>query len=80
MTSLSLADVHGAELHEGSVVVDVKGAPHVIHHFAEYPGRFIGDHARVAYYTDGSEATVADHQRYHVHRVNESSVMVHPSS
>jgi hypothetical protein len=78
MTSLTLADVQGAELHAGSVVVDLKGAPHVIHHFAEYPGRFIGDHARVAYYTDGGEATVADHQRYHVQRANESSVVVRP--
>lgn len=65
-TSPAATDVLGAELHEGSTVVDVKGGAHLVDHFAEYPGRFIGDHARVAYYTDGGEATVADHQHYHV--------------
>lgn len=57
--------VRGSELHEGSVLVDVKGCGHVICRLVEYPGRFVGDHARVAYFADGGEATVADHLTYH---------------
>lgn len=58
-------DTLGADLHVGSVVVDIKGAAHRIDRITEYPGRrFIGDHARVAY-GDGWEHTIADHEHFH---------------
>ncbi len=62
-------DVLGAQLHEGSVVVDVAGCGHRIDHFRDYPGAFKGDHARRAYeHADehGWCATVCDHEPFHV--------------
>jgi hypothetical protein len=64
MAAARIADVLGADLHEGSVVVDVKGAQHRIDGFKPYPGRFVGDGARVAY-GEHWERTVADHEPFH---------------
>lgn len=61
-----VADVLGADLHPGSVVVDVKGGEHRIDHFRDYPGDYKGDTARRAY--DAGEtwrATVGDHEHFH---------------
>jgi hypothetical protein len=60
------ADVLGADLHPGSVVVDAAGHPHTIDHLREYPGDYKGDHARRAY--DAGETwrcTVGDHEHFH---------------
>jgi hypothetical protein len=57
----------GADLHVGDVIAAIDG-PHTIDHFGPYPGRFVGDHARRAYY-DAAETcgcTVADHEKFHI--------------
>lgn len=63
------ADVLGADLHPGSVVVDLAGEGHRIDHLKPYPGAFLGDHARRAYeHADehGWQATVGDHEHFYV--------------
>lgn len=60
--------VEGAQLHEGSVIVDLAGDEHTIHHFKEYPARFVGDHARRAYENEAETGwccTVRDHEPFH---------------
>lgn len=59
--------VLGLDLHEGDVIVAVDGA-HAIDHFREYPGRFVGDHARRAFFDPDERhgCTVADHEKFHV--------------
>jgi hypothetical protein len=54
----------GADLHPGSIVVDAAGHQHRIDGFKPYPGRFIGDDARVAY-GDHWERTIPDHKPFH---------------
>ncbi|HLL69108.1 MAG TPA: hypothetical protein VK453_25835 [Micromonosporaceae bacterium] len=55
----------GVDLHEGDTIVDL-GGEHVIASFREYPGRFIGGHARIAYYEDGGEHTVRDEGHFNI--------------
>lgn len=65
-------DVLGASLQAGDTIVehmpDGADVPHLIDRLAEYPGRFYGagDHARVAYGTNGWRCTVADGERFHI--------------
>ncbi len=64
-------EVLGLELREGHILVehlpDGDAALHLIHHFTEYPGRFVGDHARRAFDGDGLWCcTVADHEHFHL--------------
>lgn len=64
---LTTEPVLGADLHPGDII-DTFDGPHAIDHFREYPGVFVGDHARRAFF-DPDEAhgwTVADHERFHV--------------
>ena len=64
---MTTAPVLGVDLHAGDIILALDG-PHTIDHFREYPGRFVGDHARRAYW-DADEAhgcTVADHEKFHV--------------
>lgn len=58
-------DALGAEVHVGTVLLDVAGCPHTVDRLDPYPGRFVGDHARVAH-GDGWERTICDHQHYRV--------------
>lgn len=67
MTAPPVLSVLGAAVHPGVVLVDAAGCPHTVLRVAEYPGRFVGDRARVAY-GDGWECTVCDRQRYHIQR------------
>lgn len=69
---MATLDVFGADLRVGQVLVvrmpDGTEDPHTIDHFREYPGRFVGDHARRAYYDEAETCgcTVADHEKFHV--------------
>lgn len=65
----ALIDVPGADLHAGDVVVDTAGA-HLIDHLSEYPGRWCGGHARVAY-GDQWQCTCPDGLVFHVQRAEE---------
>jgi hypothetical protein len=61
----------GDELHANSIVLDIAGVPHHIDHLREYPGVFVGGHARIAYEC-AEEAnatwrcTIADNEVFHV--------------
>jgi hypothetical protein len=57
----------GADLHVGDTIEAIDG-PHRIDHFREYPGRFVGDHARRAFYDEAETCgcTVADHEKFHI--------------
>lgn len=58
-------DCLGADLHVGDVVHDA-GGDYTIDHFGPYPGRFVGDQARIAYFVGGGEHTVCDHRHFDV--------------
>ncbi len=59
-------DIFGADLHPGDTI-DTATGPHRIDRLAEYPARFVGDHARRAFGDEGHWcATVADHEKFHL--------------
>lgn len=70
VTAPTTSTVPGADLHPGSVVIDIAGDAHRIDHLTEYPGRaFLGDHARRAYEQADEQGwccTVCDREPFHV--------------
>ena len=64
---MTTAPVLGADLHPGDTIEAIDG-PHTIDHFGPYPGRFVGDTARRAFYDEAETCgcTVADHKQFHI--------------